>query len=345
MKELYIFFFLLWGCQFSSPQKELENRMENIKAPYDGKKFNNLEPFPDKSLSDLFKWRFFSSREEWPKWVETKQGKPQQERVDNDTVHYIPINHASILIQLEGKNILTDPIYSERTSPFSWVGPRRVRKPGIKFEDLPPIDIVIISHNHYDHLDLPTLKRLKKEFNPTFYVGLKGAELLNQEGIKSVVEMDWWQRLSLGSLDLTFVPAQHWSARGVFDRFETLWGGFYLSSDNFKIYFAGDTGFGRFFEKIKDTLGKPDLSFLPIGAYEPRWFMKNAHMNPEEAVRAHHILESKNSVGIHLETFQLTNEAFETPRIDLEKAWKSSPQIGSFIAPEFGKEYTLRSGR
>lgn len=308
-------------------------------------RFENLQPFPDKSFGELLKWRLFSSREKWPDWVETKQGQVSVERVTGSKIHFLPVNHASVLIQVEGKNILTDPIYSMRTSPVSWAGPKRVREAGIKFEDLPPIDIVIISHNHYDHLDLPTLKRLKDKFDPTFYVGLKNGELLKSEGITNLVEMNWWQTEKNGLIDITFVPAQHWSARGLFDRFETLWGGFYLKAPMAKIYFAGDTGYGSFFTLIKEKLGSPDLAFLPIGAYEPRWFMKNAHMNPEEAVKAHHDLESRFSVGIHLETFQLTNEAFDTPRKEFLQAWSKSQKKGSFEAPEFGKEYILEVRR
>ncbi|MCR9203278.1 MAG: MBL fold metallo-hydrolase [Halobacteriovoraceae bacterium] len=291
------------------------------------------------------KWRLFSSREKWPEWVETQQGKPSLKRVTGFKVHYLPVNHACVLIQFGGKNILTDPIYSQRTSPVSWAGPKRVRKPGISFEDLPPIDMVVISHNHYDHLDLPTLKKLKEKFDPVFYIGLKNGELLKSEGITKIVEMNWWQTEKNDLMDITFVPAQHWSARGLFDRFETLWGGFYLKSKNAKVYFAGDTGYGNFFTLIKEKLGSPDLSFLPIGAYEPRWFMKNAHMNPTEAVKAHHDLESGHSIGIHFETFQLTNEAFETPRKEFQEAWLKSQKKGSFEAPEFGKEYVLEVRR
>lgn len=308
-------------------------------------RFENLQPFPDKSFSQLLKWRLFSSREKWPEWVETKVGKPSLERVSGNKIHYLPINHASILVQFEGKNIITDPIYSERTSPISWAGPKRVRRPGIRFEDLPPIDIVIISHNHYDHLDLPTLKRLKEKFDPVFYVGLKNGDLLKSEGITSIVEMNWWQTEKNGNIDVTFVPAQHWSARGLFDRFKTLWGGFFLSSKKGKIYFAGDTGYGTFFSLIQEKLGSPDLAFLPIGAYEPRWFMKDAHMNPEEAVKAHHDLRAHHSVGMHFETFQLTDEAFDTPRKEFHQAWEKSEKKGSFEAPEFGTEYVLEIRR
>lgn len=320
--------------------------MTKTNAPYDGEKFDNIEPFKDKSFGDLLKWRFSSEgRSKWPEWIETKQVKPTKERVSGEIIRYLPINHATILIQTQGLNILTDPLYSKRTSPVSWAGPKRSRAPAVRLEDLPPIDIVVISHNHYDHFDLPTLKYLEEKFHPTFYVGLKNGKLLKDEGIKTVIELDWWQTEKHGAIDVTFVPAQHWSARGLFDRFEMLWGGFYLTFKETNIYFAGDTGYGKFFKMIKEKLGSPDLAFLPIGAYEPRWFMKNAHMNPEDAVNAHHDLEAKHSVGMHFETIQLTDEAFETPRKEFHNAWDASQKIGTFIAPEFGTEYDLEIGR
>lgn len=297
--------------------------------------------FRAKSFGELLKWRLFSQREKWPEKVENRSFPKPAERYFGSGVRYRLINHATVLIQWQGLNILTDPMYSQRSSPFSWIGPKRVREPAIAFEDLPPIDIVLISHNHYDHLDIPTLKSLYSRFKPRFFVGLRNKELLLSEGIKNVFEMDWWQDYDLGKVKLSFVPARHWSARTLFDRFETLWGGFILRSKEKTIFFAGDTGYGSLFKLIKEKYGVPNLSFLPIGSYEPRWFMKNAHMNPLEAVRAHHDLESENSVGIHFETFQLTNEAYETPRKEFEKAWDKSEKKGQFIAPIFGKEYEL----
>src|SRR5690606_12455675 len=162
-------------------------------------------------------------------------------------------------IQIDGLNIITDPIWSERTSPVSFAGPKRVRAPGMTFESLPPIDVVLISHNHYDHLDLPTLERLKDAFNPIFVVGLKNRELLESVGIKNIVELDWWQKQKIKNMDFTFVPAQHWSARGLFDKRKMLWGGFVIEGSK-RIYFAGDTGYGKFFKTIKEKIGEPDLS-------------------------------------------------------------------------------------
>ncbi|MCF8059013.1 MAG: MBL fold metallo-hydrolase [Bacteriovoracaceae bacterium] len=336
IKNLVLIFVLFSGC--TSPNSQEPLKVGQTVAPYDGEKFNNLEPFKAKSFMDLMKWRFTSSREEWPEFVDSTQVIPKK-RSDKEKVFYTIINHATVLIQISGLNILTDPQYSKRASPFSWIGPKRVREPGISFENLPPIDVVLISHNHYDHLDLPTLKRLSDIFKPEIYVGLKNKPLLEEAGIVNVYEFDWWQQRKFKDIEITFVPAQHWSARGMFDRFETLWGGFYMKSPKHKVYFAGDTGFGSFFRLIKEKLGAPDLAFIPIGAYEPRWFMKNAHVNPLEAIMGHEELEAKQSIGIHFETFQLTNEAYGTPRKEFNEAWSKSKKVNKFIAPEFGQIY------
>ncbi len=314
---------------------------EKTAAPFKDGKFDNIEPFSDKSFWQLMKWRFFVDRKPWPKEVETQTIIPPQ-RVEGDELKFTVLNHASILIQHKGLNILTDPHYSERCSPVSWAGPKRVRKPAVKFDDLPPIDVVLISHNHYDHLDVPTLKRLHEKFNPIILMGLKNHHILNEANISNWVELDWWQEYQVKDISFTFVPAQHWSARGLFDRFESLWGGFVFKSQSRSIYFAGDTGYGKFFKMIRDKLGSPDLSFIPIGAYEPRWFMKDSHLNPQDAVDAHHDLASKVSVGIHLETFQLTDEDYETPRKEFKKAWEKSNKENTFIPPEFGRLYDLK---
>ncbi|MBC96728.1 MAG: hypothetical protein CME63_03205 [Halobacteriovoraceae bacterium] len=308
--------------------------------------FKNLEPTPNKSFVDIFRWRFLGSRDDWPDWVESKQYKPEIMRNHSTTeIMYSVVNHSTILIQWHGLNILTDPIYSERSSPLSWIGPKRVRKPGISFDDLPPIDLVLISHNHYDHLDLETLKRLQKRDNPEILIGLENGHLLRSEEIENYKEFDWWDSIDKGGLKITFVPARHWSARGLFDRKETLWGGFSLQDDQgTHVYFAGDTGYGNFFKKIVNILGPVHLSFLPIGAYAPRWFMKYHHMDPEDAIKAHKVIHSRRSVGVHFETFRLTDESYEAPRQTLNELWsKEVDPKSEFIAPEFGKTYTFKS--
>ncbi len=257
------------------------------------------------------------------KTIPIEQQKIPQQRTAQGECSVTFINHATVLLQLEGWNILTDPIWSERASPFSWWGPKRVCLPGVKFEDLPPIDIVLLSHNHYDHMDLATLKRLAKEHQPMIYVSKGNQAYLEANGITSVKELDWWDQEQFSLIyTLHFVPAQHFSARGFFDHNKTLWGGFVLKGPKQSIYFAGDTGYGPHFEEIKHRLGPPALSILPIGAYAPRWFLKTVHLNPEEAVKAHLDLASKQSLAMHFGTFQLTDEDFDAPLHDLEKALK-----------------------
>ncbi len=307
-----------------------------------GERFQNIEPVPDKSFFDVLKWRLFTEREPWPKWIEAPQFKVDKKRIEGDALSYAVINHASVLIQWKGLNILTDPIYSDRSSPVSWAGPKRVRPPGIRFEDLPPIDMVLISHNHYDHLDTETLKRLEESHRPLFVAGLKNGELLRDLGLSQIKEMDWWDSFKMGDVSIYFVPAQHWSARGLFDRRETLWGGYGLKGPRGEhIYFAGDTGYGKFFKIIKERLGPVHLAFLPIGAYEPRWFMKPQHVNPSEAIQAHYDLESKRSVGIHFETFQLTDEGYGEPREALDKEWAEKERKTEFRVPTFGESVLI----
>ncbi len=307
-------------------------------------KFENIEPIPDKGLWDILKWKFTENQKAWPKWVELPQHTVESERNPSSDIKYSVINHATVLIQWHGVNIITDPIYSERSSPLSWAGPKRVRSPGIAFNDLPPIDLVLISHNHYDHLDIDTLKLLNKRDHPLFVVGQKNGELLKAHGIEKYKEMNWWEEFDFNTLTITFTPSQHWSARGLFDRRETLWGGYSIKDkEQSHIYFAGDTGYGKFFKLIEEKLGAPQLSFLPIGAYAPRWFMKNHHMDPSDAITAHKDLKSSQSVGIHFETFQLTDEAFNEPRTTFNLLWHDEKKMGistDFFAPEFGKTYT-----
>lgn len=337
------------GC---TPPK-LSKDVSQLKAPYVNGRFENLEPFPDKSFFQLLRWQITETRKAWPKWVEAPQYKVDLPR--SRELRWSVVNHATVLIQLDGLNILTDPIYSERASPVSFAGPARVRNPGIAFDDLPPIDVVLVSHNHYEHLDLPTLQRLYKRDRPQILVGLGNGPLLESAGIERFVEVDWWDKFQVTSnsernvdspdsqmqgatkMEIHFVPAQHWSARGMFDRRRTLWGGFMIKGSR-QVYFAGDTGFGSFFRLIQEKFGPTDLAFIPIGAYEPRWFMKPAHINPEEAVQAMKDLGAKKSVGMHFGTFQLTNEGIDDPVIALKESLKTHGIPSDlFIVPEFGR--------
>jgi L-ascorbate metabolism protein UlaG (beta-lactamase superfamily) len=197
------------------------------------------------------------------------------------------IGHATFLIQTAAGNILTDPMYAERASPLRMVGPRRVRQPALRFDSLPPISTVLLSHNHYDHCDLQALRALAERFDPIVMTPLGNGALVRSAGIRRVEELDWWQEAKAPAWPITLTPAHHFSARGPFDRNRALRGGFSLTVDRTCIYFAGDSAYSPLFAAVRHRIGPIDLALLPIGAYEPRWFMKAVHMNPAEAVQAH----------------------------------------------------------
>ena len=247
------------------------------------------------------------------------------------------IGHSTFLIQSEAGNILTDPMFSERAGPWSVFGPRRVRPPAIALDALPPISIVLLSHNHYDHCDLPTLRALARRFDPVVITPLGNARLVRSVGIGRVDELDWWQSAATTAVPITLVPAHHFSARGMLDRNRALWGGFVFTVGMQRIYFAGDTAYGPFFADIRRRLGPIDLALLPIGAYEPRWFMKAVHMNPEEAVQAHLDLQARESIGMHFGTFQLTTEGIDDPVHDLKRAREARGVSAAFRVVAFGE--------
>lgn len=228
------------------------------------------------------------------------------------------IGHASFMLRIEGLTILTDPVFSERCSPVSWLGPRRVRSPGLALDDLPKIDLVLLSHNHYDHMDLPSLRRIHKRFAPPIVTTLGNARTLR--GLGPVQELDWWQETQLGSLGITATPSRHFARRGFRDQNRSLWAGFMLRSTTGSLLFGGDFGAGSHWSEIQQRLGAPGVALLPIGAYEPRWMMAPIHMNPQEAAQAHLDLGASRSVGMHFGTFQLTDEAIDAPVIGLQEA-------------------------
>ena len=260
-------------------------------------------------------------RTPWPKSIEVR---PQVPPALEDAAAVVTfVGHATFLIQTDAGNILTDPMYSERASPVQWVGPRRVRQPGVRFDDLPPISTVLLSHNHYDHCDLATLRSLAKRFDPLVLTPLGNGRLVRSAGIRHVQELDWWQEATGARHQITLTPAYHFSARTPFDRNRALWGGFMVRAADTRIYFAGDTAYAPFFKDIRRRLGPIALALLPIGAYEPRWFMQSVHMNPAEAVQAHLDLEAAHSVAMHFGTFQLTTEGIDEPASALDEACRT----------------------
>jgi L-ascorbate metabolism protein UlaG (beta-lactamase superfamily) len=254
----------------------------------------------------------------WPPQVAVGPRRPPKPGPDEVVVTFI--GHATFLIQVGSIGILIDPVYAERASPFSFAGPRRAQAPGVRFDDLPPISLLLLSHNHYDHCDLRTLKLLEQRFHPAAVTPLGNGRLLRAAGFRQVEELDWWEASSAGPLPITVTPAQHFSARGPFDRNRALWGGFMIEAGGHRILHAGDSGYGPHFREISARVGSIDLALLPIGAYEPRWFMKDIHMNPAEAVQAHLDLSARRSIAMHFGTFQLTPEGIDQPVRDLAKA-------------------------
>lgn len=308
------------GYLFSGP-----GHAGSATAPFDGKRFQNMKPVPHGGFLAFLKWQRSRKPGAWQQRNDPPGPKPP-ERVDKGNLRVTFINHATVLIQQDGLNILTDPTWSERASPVSWAGPRRFRPPGIKFEDLPRIDAVLISHNHYDHLDLPTLRRLQEKHLPRFFVGLGNGPLFVDQGIGAVTEVDWWKTVALGpEVELTGVPAQHFSQRGLFDRDRSLWLGYVVKGPAGATYFAGDTGDGPHFDEIKKRLGAPRLALIPIGAYQPAWFMSGVHVNPAEALSAHDRLGAGTSVGIHFGTFPLADDAQDEPLDALKQELAKRP--------------------
>ena len=311
--------FLLASCAVVSGSPSYQGK---IKYNFDGSRFLNIKQHKSHSILDVISWRLQREDPSWPDWINNLQYPPSQDKnCSNDNVHITLINHATFLIQLNCINILTDPLWKERTSPVDWVGPKRIHAPGIPIDKLPNIDLVLISHNHYDHLDLDAVKSLKQKFNPQFISGLGNDLLLKKHDISKTTSLDWWEHSRYKNLEIYFVPAQHFSGRGLLDRDQTLWGGFVIKSRSKVIYFAGDTGWGPHFQLIKDRYGNIDLSILPIGQYEPRYFMKHAHINPEEAVRAMMILRSHYSIGFGADSIAgLADEKHGQAIMDLRKA-------------------------
>lgn len=288
---------------------------------YDGSRFFNPHIVgQEKGFGEVVRWMLNRDRKPWPKQVENKPWpKPPQASADQIAVTFI--GHACFLIQIGGRCFITDPVFSDRASPFSFAGPKRVRAPGLAFDDLPRLDGILVSHNHYDHLDKASLRELNRRFQAPVVTSLGNRSLIRNAGPQAVTELDWWQSHVLAGVEITYVPAQHFAARTPFDRNQTLWGGFVLQAQGRTVYFAADTGYCPHFKEIGARFPGIDLSLLPIGAYEPRWFMQLMHMNPDDAVRAHLDLGTARSIGMHFGTFaDLTDEAIGDPVSDLATA-------------------------
>jgi L-ascorbate metabolism protein UlaG (beta-lactamase superfamily) len=307
------------SCAMSAPRY-----VGPVSDHFDGETFHNDPDIPDKGLLDILAWQTQRKRGKWPAWVPNRVYPKPRARVGPGELEVWFVNHATTLVQLDGLNVLTDPIYSDRASPVSWAGPGRARAPGIAFDDLPPIDAVVISHNHYDHLDVATLRRLAERHHPQIYVGLGNELLLAREGVDGAVPLDWHEARELRGVTVRAVPSQHWSARWIGDQRVVLWAAWLLESPSGgRVYFAGDTGYGPHFAKTRARYGDVRLALLPIGAYEPRWFMKHHHMSPDDALVAHADLGARTSVAIHFGTFALADDGYDeapTRAAELAKA-------------------------
>jgi L-ascorbate metabolism protein UlaG (beta-lactamase superfamily) len=281
----------------------------------------------------------------WPSEVPVEPRQPPNPGPGEVVVTFI--GHATFLIQVAGGevNVLIDPVYSSRASPVSFAGPRRARAPGVRFGDLPTISHVLLSHNHYDHCDVQTLQGLERRFHPACVTPLGNGQLLRSAGFRQVEEIDWWETARATPLPITVTQAQHFSARGPFDRNRALWGGFLIEAGGLRILHAGDSGYGPHFREIAARLAPIDLALLPIGAYEPRWFMKDIHMNPAEAVQAHLDLAARQSIAMHYGTFQLTPEGIDEPVRELVKALREGGVPAErFRVMEVGESVRLSKG-
>jgi L-ascorbate metabolism protein UlaG (beta-lactamase superfamily) len=310
---------------------------------FDGLKFFSpgRANFADKSRTDLLKWQFGGGKEAWPASFPSPFSDKPPAKVDSG-LRVTLVGHASYLLQTAGLNILMDPVWSDRASPVSFAGPKRVNAPGIAFADLPKIDAVLLTHNHYDHMDVATISKLARAFNPKILVPLGNDTILNAADAALaplIAAHDWGQSVALSDqVRVTLEPTLHWSARGMSDRFMALWCNFVIEAPAGRIYACGDTGYDEnsIFPAMKAKYGGFRLALLPIGAYEPRWFMKEQHMNPEEAVKVFRELGADAAIGHHWGTFKLTNEGVDRPREALAKAIadaKLDPQLFRAFQP------------
>ena len=290
----------------------------------------------------LIKWLLTRNSPNFPKVDTFQVEKPDFSPIENE-MKCTWIGHATCLLQVGGFNILTDPVFSERCSPVQWAGPLRYVPPACKIRELPPIHMVLISHDHYDHLDWDSILALESQFKPIYACGLElGSWFIREAGVSPdrVVEFDWWQTRSFfnDNCHVQFVPVQHWSKRRLFnDECRSLWGGFSVQVDGLRFFFNGDTGYDdKLYEEIGHRCGPFDLAAIPIGAYQPREIMKTQHVDPDEAFMIHQKIKSSRSFGIHHGTFILTDEPVKEPSERINKLSFDNPQIPPFTAIKHG---------
>jgi len=311
---------------------------------FDGTRFYNPgQPSTDRSIVDGLRWKLGSKATPWPSSVPVTPAKPD---LHVDGLRITIIGHATVLIQAAGANILTDPVWSERASPVRFAGPKRIAAPGIAFDDLPPIDAVLLSHCHYDHLDLATLRRLHDRDAPVMAMPL-GNDTIVRQAIPDarIVVGDWHDRLLLSlGMTTTLTRANHWANRGLRDVRMALWAGHWLDTPVGSVWFAGDTGYGdgTVFTDLRRRMGSPDVALIPIGAYQPRWFLSAQHVDPDEAVKIFTDLEARQAIALHWGVFRLTDEGRDDPRTALARSLqRAGIDPGRFLAPEPGAAVEL----
>ncbi|MBA3816367.1 MAG: MBL fold metallo-hydrolase [Parachlamydiaceae bacterium] len=290
---------------------------------FDGMRFFNPWKPQHNSFMDFIRWRLISKRKGWSQVRQNQLFDLPPQRVEGDLLRVSFVGHSTMLIQTQGLNIITDPIWSKRTSPFKYLGPSRYSDPGVVFENLPPIDIILISHNHYDHLDIASICKIWNRDRPRIITPLGNDVCIHSKDNSIKVEvLDWYHEISIDeNVKIHLMPSQHWSRRGLNDKNKALWGAFVIETTQGNIFFCGDSGYEKsLFSNILERFGSFRFAMLPIGAYEPRWFMKYAHMNPEEAVLAYKDLQEPFTAAIHFETFRLADEGFDDPRNHIRDA-------------------------
>ncbi|TMB11261.1 MAG: hypothetical protein E6J66_09555, partial [Deltaproteobacteria bacterium] len=304
----------------------------------DGQRFHNQVP-GDPPLTDLIRWRRHRAAGAWPDFADAPPAPAPPVRVTEGELRITFVNHATVLIQMDGLNVLTDPIWGDVAGPVPYIARKRRRPPGIRFEDLPPIDAVLISHDHYDHMDIPTLQRISAEHHPRFVVGLGQAALLASFGFHRVTELDWWQWTSIGGVRVWGVPARHNCRRGACDRNARLWLGFVLRSHSGDVYFAGDTAYGPHFQEIVEHFGAPRVALLPIAPGVPRLLFGPVHMDAHDATIAARTLGARTSIPIHFGTFAQGDEADGEAEAKLRAALRE-PGSTRFVILKNGESFT-----
>ncbi|MFC3150955.1 MBL fold metallo-hydrolase [Litoribrevibacter euphylliae] len=333
--------FSIYACQNQSVEASSDLPAHHLP---DGT-FQNL--YLENSKKSIFKFLWAKYTSDWSDWegreihvlpVDLNKEDVTQNFYDKPRISWI--GHSTVLVQYKNISVLTDPIFFDRASPVSFAGPLRAFKPAIALEDLPEIDYAIISHNHYDHLDRLTVEAMGESTQWLVPLGLK--EWFTEQGVQSVIELDWWEAYQAKEVTLRLTPAQHWSKRTPWDTNESLWGSWQIQIGDFNSWFGGDTGYNDIqFKEIGSKVGPFDFAMIPIGAYEPRWFMKNMHVNPEESVKIHKDIRSSYSMGIHWSTFQLTAEQIDAPREDLKTALSKEEKIMPFEAVPIGSSFEI----